>query len=213
MCGRYTLSKAEDVLRDYLGVEVADDVDLPIYNASPGQHLPVILDIQPGRIIPVLWGIKPGWAGARSSLLINARSETVNEKPTFRKSFQSRRCLVVADGFFEWQATEDGKQPFRITMKSGDPFVFAGIWQEIDGQPAYVILTTAANEVTRPIHDRMPVILEPAELEPWLSPETRVEDVQKLLNPYPEDSMKAYPVSKAVNSSRNQDAGLIDPLE
>ena len=98
-------------------------------------------------------------------------------------------------------------------MKSGDPFVFAGIWQEIDGQPAYVILTTAANEVTRPIHDRMPVILEPAELEPWLSPETRVEDVQKLLNPYPEDSMKAYPVSKAVNSSRNQDAGLIDPLE
>ena len=213
MCGRYTLSKAVDVLGDYLGVEVSDDVDLPIYNAIPGQHLPAILDVEPGRIVPVLWGIKPRWAAAKSRLLINARSETVNERPTFKSSFQKRRCLVIADGFYEWQATKEGKQPFRITLNSCEPFVFAGIWQEIDGEASYVILTTDANEVTRPIHDRMPVILEANELRPWLDHGSPLDDVLKLLDPYPEDSMKAYRVSKAVNSSRNQDSGLIEPVQ
>jgi putative SOS response-associated peptidase YedK len=213
MCGRYTISKAVGVLDDYLGVEVSDDVELPIFNASPGQRLPVILDLEPGRIIPVLWGIKPRWPAAKSRLLINARAETVNERPTFKTSFQKRRCLVIADGFYEWQKIQGGKQPFRFTLKTGEPFAFAGIWQEIDGEPSYVILTTDANPVTRPIHERMPVILEANEHRPWLDHNVPIEDLLKLLDPYPEDAMMAYRVSKAVNNSRNQDSGLIEPVE
>ena len=163
MCGRYTVSKTQQVLGDYLGVEVSPEVQVPNYNASPGQHLPVVLDIEPGKILPVLWGIQPDWAEQKSRLLINARSETVHQRPTFRDSFQKRRCLVVADGFYEWMVTKEGKQPFRILLKTGEPFAFAGIWQEVDGKPAYVILTTDTNAVTRPIHNRMPVILEQRE--------------------------------------------------
>ena len=213
MCGRYTVSKAQEVLGAYLGVDVSDAIVLPIFNASPGQHLPAILDIEPGRILPVLWGIRPAWAPQKRRLLINARSESVNDRPTFRDSFRRRRCLVIADGFYEWQATTEGKQPFRITLKSGEPFAFAGIWDEVNGAPCFVILTTEANEVTRPVHDRMPVMLETRELGPWLNHESGVEDVLQLLDPYPEDAMTAYRVSKAVNSSRNDDEGLIEPLD
>ena len=211
MCGRYTISKSQDILSDYLGVEVSDEIDLPIYNASPGQRLPAILDLEPERIIPISWGFKPTRAMAKSRLLINARAETVNERLTFKESFQKRRCLIIADGFYERQTTEDGKQPFRISLKNGEPFAFAGIWQETAGEPSYVILTTSANRVTRQIHDRMPVILDENELHPWLDHDLAIKDALKLLDPYPADVMMAYQVSKAVNNSRNQDSGLIKP--
>ena len=210
MCGRYTVSKAQEVLTGFFGAEFAE-THLPIYNASPGQHLPVILNIAPRKIQPVLWGIHPEWKDRPGHLLINARAETVNHRPTFQEAFRNRRCLVIADGFYEWQATERGKQPFRILLKTGEPFAFAGIWWEVAGKPAYVILTTDANRVTRPIHDRMPVIVDRREHEPWLNRDLPVEDITKLMDPYPENAMTAHRVSKAVNRSTNDDASLIEP--
>ena len=119
---------------------------------------------------------------------------------------------MIADGFYEWQATKDGKQPFRITMRSYEPFAFAGIWQNVGPERAYVILTTDANEVTRPIHDRMPVILETEEHDRWLDQDLPIEDAVQLLAPYPSHAMTAVRVSKAVNSWRNQDSSLIEPI-
>ena len=162
MCGRYTATAAQEVIEDYFGAEFSE-THIPVFNASPGQHLPVVLNIAPSKIQRALWGIKPEWKDRPSRLLINARAETVNQRPTFRESFRQRRCLVIADGFYEWKATKEGKQPYRIMLKTGEPFAFAGIWQEGAGEPAYVILTTEANKVTQPIHDRMPVILERGE--------------------------------------------------
>lgn len=211
MCGRYTVSKTQEILGTFFRVEFSI-THLPIYNASPGQHLPVILDIEPRRIVPAHWGIKPDWAPQESRLLINARAESVNQRPTFRESFRKRRCLVIADGFYEWKATRAGKQPFRITLRNDEPFAFAGIWQEVDGEPAYVILTTEANQATRPIHDRMPVILERREEAPWLDHDVSSADALKLLDPYPGGAMTAYQISKAVNNSRNRDSDLIQPL-
>ncbi len=199
------------MIEDYFGAEFSE-THISAYNASPGQHLPAILDIDPAKIVPVLWGIKPSWGKQPSRLLINARSETVNQRPTFRTSFQRRRCLVVADGFYEWQATKAGKQPYRIALKSGEPFAFAGIWQEVDGAPAYVILTTEANRVIRPIHERMPVILEHRHLASWLDSGLAEGDILALMAPYPDDAVTAYPVSRAVNSSKNQSPDLIAKL-
>lgn len=208
MCGRYTASAAQSVIEDYFGAEFSE-THIPRYNASPGQNLPVILDTEPRKILSVGWGIKPSWGKEPRRLLINARSETVHQRPTFRQSFQKRRCLIVADGFYEWQKMKEGKQPFRIMLKTGEPFAFAGIWQEIDGQPAYVILTTEANPLMRSIHDRMPVILRRRQHEWWLDSGLPEREVLELLDPYPEDAITAYRVSRAVNSSKNQSPDLI----
>ena len=119
----------------------------------------------------------------------------------------------MADGFYEWQVRKEGKQPFRIMLKTGEPFAFAGIWQEVDGEPAYVILTTEANPVIRSIHERMPVILEPRQHLTWLDSDLPEGEALRFLRPYSEDAIMTYPVSKAVNSSKNQSPDLIDPLE
>ena len=181
---------------DHFGAEFSE-THIPIFNASPGQHLPVVLNIAPGKIQRAFWGIRPEWKDRPSRLLINARAETANQRLTFRESFRQRRCLVIADGFYEWKAAKEGKQPYRIVLKTGETFAFAGIWQEVAGEPTYVILTTDANKVTRPIHDRMPVILERDEKELWLDQELPAEDVLKLLSPYPDDAMTAYRVSSS----------------
>ena len=211
MCGRYTISKNREVLGSFFKAEFSQ-THSPVYNASPGQDLPVILDVEPDRIVGAHWGIKPDWALHESRPLINARAEFVNRRPTFTESFRRRRCLVIADGFYEWQATPGKKQPFRIALRSGDPFAFAGIWQEVDGKPSYVILTTEANQVTQPIHHRMPVLLEPKGTTAWLSHDLASSDLLKLLGPYLDDPMIAYQVSQAVNNSKNQSADLLKPL-
>ena len=136
MCGRYTATTAQGIIEGYFGAEFSE-THIPVFNASPGQHLPVVLNNDPRKIQPVLWGIKPDWVDRPTRLLINARAETVNQRPTFRDSFRERRCLVIADGFYEWQATKEGKQPFRIMLQTEEPFAFAGIWQEVDGEPGY----------------------------------------------------------------------------
>ena len=211
MCGRYTVATDQEALSRYFGAEFSA-TRLPVYNASPGQHLPVILDVEPHKIQPAFWGITADWRERSGRMLINARAETVDRLPTFRGAFQQRRCLVIADGFFEWQPTRWGKQPYRIVLNATEPFAFAGIWQEHRGEPAYLILTTEANTVTQPIHNRMPVILARNELAPWLDSDRPVSDLLKLLNPYPDSAMHAYPVSTAVNNPSNEDRGLIDSV-
>ena len=145
-------------------------------------------------------------------MLINARSETVNRLPTFREAIEQRRCLVLADGFYEWQTTGWGKQPYRIVLSTDEPFTFAGIRQERQCEPTYVILTRETNTVMRPIHDRMPVILERNEVAPWLDQGQPVRDVLELLTQYSGSPMRAYPVSGTVNKSGNQGRELIEPV-
>jgi putative SOS response-associated peptidase YedK len=195
-----------------LNAEVSADLLLPVFNASPGQKLPVVLDADPGRIVAARWGFPVPAPKRTGRIVINARAETVHQKPMFRDAFRERRCLVIADGFYEWQKRAGLKQPFRITIGDDEPFAFAGIWKEVDRQRVYVILTTGPNRVTRPIHDRMPVILERTEEAPWLDRRLDPERVRALLDPYPEDRMQAYPVSRAVNDSGNEGPALVEPV-
>lgn len=150
--------------------------------------------------------------------MINARSETVHEKSTFKRAFRTHRCLVLADGYYEWKKTKQGKQPYRITLADAAPFVFAGIWQEpgesSDSRvPEYVIITTQASSAIADIHDRMPVILDPAAWDFWMSDTEDTEGLQDVLRPLPNDQLQSYPVSKRVNNVQNDDEQLVEPVE
>jgi putative SOS response-associated peptidase YedK len=173
------------------------------------------------EVTHVRWGLIPGWAKdpAALPLLINARAETAAEKPAFRGAMRYRRCLVPADGFFEWQRVGREKQPFHMRRRDGAPFALAGLWErwlgpdgsEID---TCALLTTEANELMRPIHDRMPVILDPPDFDLWLDPSVQdVEAIRPLLRPYPSEAMVAFPVSPLVNSARNDDPQCVLPLD
>jgi putative SOS response-associated peptidase YedK len=150
--------------------------------------------------------------------MINARAETVATSPAFRAAFRQRRCLVLADGFYEWQRQEKRKQPFYLRMQDDSPFAFAGLWDHWDGPDGQVIesctlITTVPNDLVRPVHNRMPVILPPDQYELWLDPTMReVKVLESLLQPYPEEAMKAYPVSQLVNIPANDDPQCIEPL-
>ena len=149
--------------------------------------------------------------------MINARAETVAEKPSFRAAYKYRRCLVPTDGFYEWQKTKEGKQPHLIGMADGTPFAFAGLWEHWERNGSVIesctILTTDANELVSSIHNRMPVILEPADFDEWLSPKIQGGDkLRHLLRPFPAQGMKAFPVSTVVNNPRNEDPSCVVPL-
>ncbi len=218
MCGRYTLSTPVGVLAEEFGLAGPLPELQPSYNVAPTQEVPAVLAGGGGRRLELLkWGLIPSWAndpgiGAR---MINARSETVAEKPSFRRAFKDRRCLIPADGFYEWQRTNGGKQPYYFRMKSGRPFAFAGLWESWNGGEeihSCTILTTDANDLLGEIHHRMPVILPHEDYELWLDPAVREpEELLPLLAPYPADDMEAYPVSRMVNSPSNDDPGCIEP--
>ena len=218
MCGRYTLSAPAGDLAQLFGVSEEDLPLQPRYNVAPTQEVAAVLADGGGRRLEMLrWGLIPSWAkdpgiGAR---MINARAETVPEKPSFRKAFKERRCLIPADGFYEWQKTNGGKQPFYIRMQDGSPFAFAGLWETWNGDEGELrtctIITTAPNELTGEIHNRMPVILDPEDHDLWLDPDFDQKDpLAELLRPYPADLMEAYPVSRLVNSPRNDDERCIE---
>ena len=224
MCGRYTQSKSAEIIAKAFQIDNVSDIK-PRYNIAPTQSVLTVL--QPsasanrqGKILH--WGLIPSWAKDRkmASKLINARAETVAEKPAFRSAFRKRRCLVVADGFYEWQPQENKKQkqPFYFRLSDGEPFAFAGLWehwQDATGEEieSCTVLTTEANDLMRPIHNRMPVILEPANYELWLDPEAiKPELLQPLLHPYPAEEMTAYPVSTAVNKPVNDSAECINSI-
>jgi putative SOS response-associated peptidase YedK len=195
--------------------------DLPArYNIAPQMHMPIIVANSPNRLDIMRWGLVPAWAKDERGgyKTINARAETVAERPAYRAALRYHRCLVPANGFYEWRTTGRGKQPYFIHLPGEPLFAFAGlydVWHSPDGTElrTYTILTCAPNDLMAPIHNRMPVILPRESEAAWLDPqETRTASVLPLLQPYPAQAMAAYPVSTAVNSPQNEGAALIAPL-
>ncbi|NJP07314.1 MAG: SOS response-associated peptidase [Chloroflexaceae bacterium] len=220
MCGRFTLRTPASDLAQRFELDALPEIP-PRYNIAPTQPVMTIRSTPEERSASLLrWGLIPSWARdtSMSSRMINARSETVHQKPAFRKAFAQRRCLIIADGFFEWQGQGRQKQPFSIALHSGEAFAFAGLWetwQAPDGSvlESCTILTTEPNERIKPIHDRMPVILDPDAYACWLDPaEHKPQRLLPLLQPYPADAMDVYPVHPYVNNTRHQDARCIAPM-
>jgi len=221
MCGRYTLAESPRKLAKRF--DVPETPDLPFdgqrYNIAPTQQVPIVRQRDNAReMVLAKWGLIPSWAKDMKigNQLINARADTVATKPSFRSAFKARRCLIPADGFYEWQKTQDGKQPVYIRMKDKEPFAFAGLWEqwrpeEGEAVESCTIITTDANELMGPIHNRMPVILAPYDYATWLKMDEKPEMLTALLKPFPPDQMEAYPISKLVNNPRNQGEKLIEP--
>jgi putative SOS response-associated peptidase YedK len=214
MCGRFTLRTPLKRVAELFDA-AADDWAAgarPRYNVAPTQTIAAIRlnEAHRGReLVPLVWGLVPHWADdpAIGNRMINARAETLASKPAFRDAFRRRRCLIIADGFYEWQKRDGGKQPYYLRLKDELPFAFAGLWDRADklATPleSCTIITTDANELVRPLHDRMPVILDEEGCRQWLeAAEVDAEVLQSILRPYAADRMVAYPVSTAVNSPR-----------
>ena len=222
MCGRYTLKVITEILADQFDFEELSDAN-PRYNIAPSQLVACVRFFprsQNREGIMLRWGLIPSWAKdpAIGMKLINARAETVDERPSFRKSFRQRRCLVLADGFYEWRKEKRAKQPYYIRMKDERPFAFAGLWEHwvsSDGQvvESCALMTTDSNELMAPIHNRMPVIVDPARYDEWLDPmQQEVTKLNALLRPYPAGEMMVYPINRFVNNAYFDDPRCIEPL-
>jgi len=218
MCGRYTLATPAEWIRDSFELDFTPELG-PRYNIAPTQDAPVFL-LRDGRrrLEWLRWGLVPSWARDASvgNRMINARAETVREKPAFRNAFRQRRCLVPADGFYEWRRIGALKIPMRFRRRDRCPFAFGGLrehWTGPDGNAlhTFTILTTEANELVRPIHDRMPLVLDPRHYALWLDADADPERVAELLRPDPLPDFEAYEVSTLVNNPRNDDPACIEP--
>jgi len=236
MCGRFTLTTPAAVWAALFELDSVPELG-PRYNIAPTQPVAAVRstarpqtdtagpdETEAGtgsghECAQLRWGLVPHWTrdpDLKGRALINARSETVAEKPSFRDSFRFRRCLVVADGFYEWQPAGARKQPFWIRLDTGAPFAFAGLWDRWVGKDetleSCTLLTTEANEGLRPLHDRMPVILDPHDYEAWIDPDTPHWELESLLVPYPSEAMTFHPVSTHVNHVGHDDPACIAPL-
>ena len=232
MCGRFTLTSPTEEIAGYFRVFVSAELQ-PRYNVAPTQPVACVRQSPEGEreLVELRWGLIPYWAKDASigNRMINARAETVAEKSAYKEPFRRRRCLVVADGFYEWKRLNGTKQPYFIFMADQKPFGFAGLWDRWNprsgpaddriaaGSAERVescsFVTTEPNELLEPIHDRMPAIVPPEHWETWLDPGTRdLEALREILGPYPAEAMCAYPVSTHVNSPDNDDAECIKPL-
>lgn len=222
MCGRFRLSRRKEVIAERFDAIPDDDDWTPRYNVAPTQPIPVVRQhpTEPTRHLSQMrWGLIPSWSkdDSRAAKMINARSETVATLPAFQDSFRFRRCLIPADGFYEWQDRGPNKQPYCFEVNNGELFAFAGLW---DGWKAgsgqwirsCTILTTTANAVSSAVHDRMPVILKPDDYDLWLDPGMRdPSTLADLLKPFDAEAMCCYPVSSRVNSVSNDDAECAKP--
>jgi putative SOS response-associated peptidase YedK len=222
MCGRFTLFEADKILSKEFGVS-GFPPQSPRYNIAPSQPVAVVRAALAGtgrELVLLRWGLIPSWSKdlAIGNPLINARAETVREKPSFRNAFRRHRCLIPTNGFYEWQRQERGKQPYFVRMRDERPFAFAGLWDRWESPDKGVIetctiLTTVANAVLAPIHDRMPVILPPVEYTRWLDPALmNTDSLAPLLAPFPPEDMLAFPVSPRVNAPAVDDEKCIAPL-
>lgn len=215
MCGRYSITTPLEAVRALFDVQSGLNLR-PRYNVAPTDEVPV-LRLREGEreLVTMRWGLVPFWAKDRkgAAKMINARADTAAEKPAFREAFARRRCLVPADGFYEWQTEGKAKLPWRITMPDGAPFAFAGLWEywkSPEGEPLLTctILTTDANDALRPIHHRMPVILPRDGYGRWLA-----EPAAELLKPWDGPALRAFRVSTHVNSVKNDDPECLAPLQ
>ena len=228
MCGRFTSKATKEEIEKEFAVEVGSDgangtLAAVRYNIAPGQIIAAVRETSERRkISPLKWGLIPTWAKDDSvgSKMINARAETIGEKPSFREAFKSRRCVIPASGFYEWQKTDRGaKQPFYFYLKEKEVFGFAGLWEEwLDKQTGDLvetcaIITTEANAVLKPVHNRMPVILQEKDYDCWLDEKLKDKGkLQNLLSPYPAKEMDSHAVSQAVNITANDSDELVIPL-
>lgn len=220
MCGRYTLLAKESELQDYFGIDEPIVDYEPSYNIAPSQQvLAVIHDGESKRIGHLQWGLVPHWAKDQKigSRMINARSETAHEKPSFKKLMARKRCLIVADSFYEWENKEGNKQPHRIQVKDRNIFTFAGLWDrwEKDGKTLFTctMLTKDSNEFMKKIHHRMPIILPKEKEDEWISPYVKnPKDAKKFLDQIDNVNFTAYHVSNYVNYAQNNDERCIVPL-
>jgi putative SOS response-associated peptidase YedK len=212
MCGRFELHSALEIIAQIFTLGSIAIPLSPRYNIAPTQDIPIIVNEGAGRTLVLSrWGFLPHWAKDEKDgyKMINARAESVAEKPSFRSAFAKHRCLVIADGFYEWKKTGAKKQPIYVRLRSGRPFGFAGLysdWTSPDGERVRTstIITTNANDVLAPIHDRMPVIVAPASYDLWLDPGVHEKDrLLPLLKPYPDDELDLYEVTAKVNSPKN----------
>jgi putative SOS response-associated peptidase YedK len=221
MCGRYTFfSPAESVTRLF-------DTPVPVpvearYNIAPTQFVPAIRQsAESGRRIDLLhWGLVPSWAKDKAigNRMINARAETLAEKPSFKRALRARRCLILTSGYYEWRKEGERKQPYFISRRDGDPMAMAGLWEHWDGQQggldSCTIVTTDANEFLQPLHHRMPAIIPPDRCAQWLGVEdVNAGDARGMLQPLEGDHLQAWAVSTRVNNARNEGHELIEPLQ
>lgn len=222
MCGRYKLVTDAHVLIECFAVEsMRFDISKlkPHYNIAPSQDVPIIRETGAGReLVLARWGLVPSWSKEPRTKYstINARLETVADKPTYRNAFRRRRCLVPADGFYEWRQSET-KMPFHIRMPDAGVFAFAGLWERWEqgeiGFDSCTVIVTKANELMRPIHHRMPIIVDPKDYDRWLDPRVR-DDTQLMecLKSAPSERLTAFPISNYVNSPRHDDARCIEAV-
>ncbi len=218
MCGRYAFYSPVEAIREYFSIETDLALD-PRYNIAPTQDVPVIrLTAGVPSMAMLYWGLVPFWSKEKSigNRMINARAETLAEKPSFRAALKSRRCLILANGFYEWQKTSGPKQPHYICMRNQEPMVFAGLWERWEkgeqeqALESCTIITTTANKLIAPIHHRMPVILDNEKQKTWLSDTLlEPEQLRSTLLPAPSGRMLTWPVSRGVNSPGNQGPDLI----
>jgi putative SOS response-associated peptidase YedK len=215
MCGRYSFAVEDALILERFGVRVRTAIYISRYNCSPSQKLAIIANDAPDTLQFFRWGLVPSWAKEPSigNKLINARAETLLEKPSFKKSFLNRRCLVPATGFFEWKK-DAAKTPMHIRLKDKEAFCFAGLWDKwvsLDGETvhSFSIITTSPNPLVEQIHNRMPVILHRDDEQRWIEPKSDLSLVE-LLKPYPAERMEAWPVSRLVNSPKNDLPALLD---
>lgn len=221
MCGRYSNTAKLDAMQMRFDFDTEETDFVPRYNIAPTQYAPVLLLDDNGhkKMEMMRWGLIPHWAkdAGIGNRMINARGESLQEKPVFKSPFKKKRCLVLADGFYEWQKTGKTKQPMRITLKSRQLFAMAGLWERWKGPDgkeikSFTIITTEPNALMKKIHDRMPVIIPPDLEDAWLKGED-LDQLQSMLAPYPAKELAAYEVSTIVNSPKNDMEDCIKPKE
>jgi len=216
MCGRFQLSVKGKEISERFNTEVFDEMYKPSYNCAPSQRLPVITNIEPDRLHFFHWGLVPFWAKdtKMAAKMINSRAETITEKPAFRKAFEKQRCLIPANGFYEWKKQGKSKIPYRFFLKDEPLFAMAGIWEcwydsANNVLHSFSVITTQANSLMEQVHHRMPVILRPEHEAIWLG-NNKPADLLNLLEPFPDVLMDCYTVSPEINSARHKGPTLAE---